>query len=445
MKRLSRRALFAYGLFGLPLALVALPVYVYVPQFYSDRFGLSLTAIGAALLLARLFDAFLDPAIGYWLDRVRRRASSGSGFPGDTRAGYSGAILLALPALAFGFIALFHPPELASDQPLVWFVAALLLVYAGFSIATIAHQSWGAGLSSVIGERSRVTATREACALVGVILAAVMPVWLSLGWLSLTFIVTLLAGSAVLLIHAPRPRPSALFSTDATLTGHAAATHEPASATANFVSAFAHVLRNRPFRWLFAVYIINGIAAAIPATLFLFFARDKLQLGDQAGLFLVLYFVAAAASMPLWVTLARRLGEARAWMIGMFLSIAAFVWVIELSAGDGTAFGVICVLSGLALGADLALPPALLAGVIGHAGHDGQREGSYFGAWNWATKINLALAAGISLPLLEALGYTPAATDAAGLQALSIGYAVLPCFLKLMAAALLWRAPLRQL
>ena len=107
-------------------------------------------------------------------------------------------------------------------------------------------------------------------------------------------------------------------------------------------------------------------------------------------------------------------------------------------------FRSICLLSGLALGADLALPPALLAGVIGDAGHSSQREGAYFGLWSWATKMNLALAAGISLPLLEWLGYVPGQPSEAGLRALVIAYALLPCLLKLVAAWLLWRAPLRD-
>jgi Na+/melibiose symporter-like transporter len=97
------------------------------------------------------------------------------------------------------------------------------------------------------------------------------------------------------------------------------------------------------------------------------------------------------------------------------------------------------------LGADLALPPALLAGVIALAGHSGQREGAYFGAWSWATKMNLALAAGIALPLLEWLGYLPGAVSRDGVHALAVGYAVIPCGLKLLAAVILWNAPLRDL
>ena len=83
----------------------------------------------------------------------------------------------------------------------------------------------------------------------------------------------------------------------------------------------------------------------------------------------------------------------------------------------------------MALGTDLPLPSALLAGVIAYEGDSGQHEGAYFGWWNFATKLNLALAAGLALPLLALLGYTPGTRSEAGLQTLSLAYAVLPCLL----------------
>jgi len=65
--------------------------------------------------------------------------------------------------------------------------------------------------------------------------------------------------------------------------------------------------------------------------------------------------------------------------------------------------------------------------------------GSYFGLWTLATKLNLALAAGIALPLLEALGYKRGRRDATALTALAIVCALVPCVLKLGAGvALLW-------
>ncbi len=410
MKPLTLPALFSYGLFGLPLALVALPIYVYVPQFYAERFGLSLALIGSALLLARILDAFIDPTIGLWIDK-RRNA-----------VGFQHFVSWSLPMLICGFIALFHPPALASAQPFAWFVSSLILVYLGFSLATISYQSWGAALTQERAQRTRLTGIREACGLAGVIIAAALPSVAGIGWLSSVFVVSLLAAALVLLRFSPRPQSAP----------------RSIAKVAQLFAPFSNVR----FRWLFSVFTVNGIAAAIPATLFLFFANDRLGLPQYAGFFLVLYFTAGAVSMPFWVAVAKRHGERRAWLAGMALAIVTFVWAYTLTSGEVTAYALICILSGFALSADLALPPALLAAVIGHAKDIGNREGAYFGIWNWATKINLALAAGIALPLLQVLGYQNGSTDPQGLHALALGYALLPCALKFVAAILLWRAPL---
>jgi Na+/melibiose symporter-like transporter len=128
----------------------------------------------------------------------------------------------------------------------------------------------------------------------------------------------------------------------------------------------------------------------------------------------------------------------------MALAIVTFAWAALLGAGDVAAYTAVCVASGVALGADLTLPGALLAGVIQRAGHGQQLEGAYFGWWNFATKLNLALAAGIALPLLGAFGYTPGSHDALALHALTVAYCLLPCALKLAASALLWTLWLRK-
>ena len=407
---LTLPALFSYGLFGLPLAMLALPIYIYVAPFYAQRSSLDLAQIGAVLLAARIAAAFIDPALGAWMAHGRR-----------SYAVYVGA---ALPLLLLGFGALFHPPSLSHGATLAWFLAALLFVYTAYGLAGIAHQSWGAALSQARAQRARVTAVREGCGLLGVILAAGLTSVLGYDGLSLAFAVCLLATGALLLARAPRP---ALRSAGDAVAG----------------SGWKVPLRQRAFRWLFAVLLVNGVAAAIPATLFLFFAGDYLRLGHYAGPFLIVYFCAAAASMPAWVALARRFGEARAWGGAMLLAASVFVWAYGLEAGAAWGFASICLLSGLALGADLALPPALLAGLIGAAGHAGRHEAAYFGWWNWGVQMSLALAAGIALPLLAWLGYVPGSNK--GLPALSVAYALLPCALKLLAALLLWRAPLQHI
>jgi Na+/melibiose symporter-like transporter len=148
---------------------------------------------------------------------------------------------------------------------------------------------------------------------------------------------------------------------------------------------------------------------------------------------LALYFVAGAASLPLWVRLAARRGRTFAWLAAMLLAMLAFASAGLLGPGDVTAFAFICLASGLALGADLALPAAIAADLGERQG----QAGACFGVWNFVAKLNLALAAGLALPLLGALGYVPG--GGSGLVALTFAYALLPLACKALAAVLLWR------
>ena len=148
--------------------------------------------------------------------------------------------------------------------------------------------------------------------------------------------------------------------------------------------------------------------------------------------------------MPLWLRAVRTLGLARSWLIGMLLAVVCFGWTAGLGSGQVQAFAVICALTGVALGADLALPGALLARLIARQGAQGQHDGAYLGWWNLATKLNLALAAGASLPLLQWLGYAPGSQDGQALQHLAWAYALVPCGLKLLAALLLYVLLIRR-
>ena len=410
----------AYGLLGLPLAFVALPLYVLLPNHYAREFGMPLATLGSVLLAARLFDAVSDPLLGRLSDYLFGRSVRAV-----LAVGAGSAVVLAL-----GLTSLFFPVVRSPDALIVWALIALLVTYTAYSQLSIAHQSWGARLGGDELQRSRIVAWREGAALVGVVLASVLPALLGLPVMLSVFAITLLIGWWA---WTRAPRPSAFAGVAV------AGVYRPPQR--------ASLWRpwGRPaFRRLLAVFMLNGIASAIPATLVLFFIQDRLQAPPaQEPMFLAAYFVCAALSIPLWLRAVARWGLARTWLVGMLLAIAVFVWTAFLGAGDVMPFLVVCALSGVAMGTDLALPSALLAGVIAAEGDSGQHDGAYFGWWNFATKLNLALAAGLALPLLGWLGYTPGTRSDDGLQTLGLAYAVLPCVLKLMAAAALYLLILR--
>ncbi len=396
-----------YGAMGLPLAFVALPLYVVLPNHYAAAFGMPLATLGLILLGARLFDAIIDPWIGRWCDHLFARSPSRV----LTMGLFAGVVLAA------GFGLLFFP---GTRDPLglaVWAGASLALTYTAYSALSVAHQSWGAMLGGNAQRRSRIVAWREGLALLGVVLASMAPrlFGLPLTWLLLC--VCLLLGWFAW-TQAERPQTQA----------------------ATRPRDLWQPLRRADFRRLLGIFVLNGIASAIPATLVLFFVQDRLQApAVMEPAFLGVYFVCAAVSMPLWLLLVGRIGLARSWLCGMLLAIASFAWAGTLGTGDTFAFLLVCAVSGLALGTDLALPGAMLAGLIANAGDRGSAEGAYFGWWNFATKLNLALAAGLVLPLLALFGYAPGARDGSALQALSVAYCLLPCLLKIGAAALLFR------
>lgn len=400
-----------YGLLGLPLAFVALPLYVVLPNFYAREFGMPLAVLGAILLGARLADALVDPLIGRWTDRLFARSV------GALLGWGAGAAVL----LATGFYLLFHPVTRDPGALAWWVMAMLLLTYGAYSALSVAHQSWGAMLGGDEAQRGRIVAWREGLGLAGVLLAATLPAVAGITWTAGVLCVALAAGWAAWR-SGPRPAPRPAV--------------RPPSIWRPFEQA--------AFRRLLAVFMLNGIASAVPATLVLFFIQDRLQApASLEPLFLGAYFACAALSMPLWLMAVRRAGLARSWLAGMVLAVGVFVWASRLGAGDVAAFAAVCALSGLALGADLAIPGALLAGVVARAGDSGHGEGAYFGWWNMATKLNLALAAGLALPLLQWAGYTPGARDAPALQALVVAYCLLPSLLKIAAGAALYGLVIR--
>ncbi len=403
----STRQGLSYGSLGVALAFVALPLYVLLPNYYAREFGVSLTTLGAILLSARLLDALIDPALGRWTDRL---------FGHSIRAVLRVAMVASI-ALALGFTALFFPPVRGAGL-LVWAQVALIITYAAFSLVSVSHQSWGARLGGDAPFRARVAAWREAPGLIGVLLASTLPVVAGLPVMISVFCVVLVLGLWVW-THAPRP---AVIPVDPAI-------HQD----------LWQPWRNARFRSLLLVFVLNGVASAVPATLVLFFVQDMLQAPQKLeGVFLGTYFVAGALAIPFWMQAVKRVGLAWAWWASMLLSIAVFIWAATLGAGDIWPYVAVCALSGVALGADLAFPSALLTGAIQAQGDQDRHEGAYYGWWNFATKLNMALAAGLALPLLDVFGYTPGARDADALQALVIAYCVLPCALKLIASSALF-------
>jgi Na+/melibiose symporter-like transporter len=421
--RLSRTVLLAYGGLGLPLAALNLPLYVYLPAFYADQLGLGLAAVGGALFAARLLDALTDPVIGELSDRSRWRF-------GRRRPW----LVLACPLLLWATWMLFVPDgPVGSGYLLLWSSAA----YVAWTLMLLPYTAWGAELASGYHERSRITAVREGCVIAGIVLAAALPALLGISADDQGQVLAALAWIMLLLL------PLALLALLLVVPEGDPGERTPLDLRKGLAIAW----RNRPFRRLIGAYFLNGIANGLPATLFLIFTADRLQLPDRAAPLLLLYFVAGIAAIPLWLRLSYRIGKHRAWAVAMLWASAAFIWVPLLGPGDYWGFLLICLLSGVALGADLALPASLQADVVDldwlESGR--RRTGLFFAVWSMTTKLSLALAVGIAFPILELAGLRAGgANSAVALGTLAALYGLVPVAIKLAATALVWNFPITE-
>ncbi len=416
--RLPVGTLAAFAGPSLPLAALYFPVYVFLAEFYAAERDLSLGFIGAALILVRLFDAVSDPAMGVISDKVKTRW-------GRRRIW----LVFGAPLVMLGAWCLFAPPASAGA---LWFVGFLFLLTLGWTIMLTPYFAWAAELSGNYTERARVAIWRDTTGLVGTILAAVL---YNAGadkaggmMLIAAMIVILLPVSvAVCVWRVPEPK-------------------DYSRKTTAKPEAFLRVLRREPLflRLLFA-YLINGAANALPATLFLFFVGDRLGAAEWGGPLLVVYFGAAVLGAPFWSWAVRYMPKHRVWCFAMIYACFVFGAALLLREGDVGWFAVICVLSGLALGADLALPSALQADLVDFdtARNGQQRTGAFFALWSLATKASLAITGGLALIILGVIGFeTGEANDAGVLTSLSFLYALAPIVLKLVAVAMMWQFPL---
>ena len=409
---ISVRSLLQYGLIALPVAFAGFPLYILAPDFYATQRGLSLTLLGSLLLALRLFDAVLDPLIGWMTDKLQ-----GQFLPVLSVAG----MLLCLSIYGlFNFVFF---------TPAIWFAVCTFFAVSAYSTLTIVLGAQATLWTSNRNDQTRIAGAREAFVLVGLVTAVSLPAVLGhvvsqnniYHWYAMVLAFLMVAGGIAF---------AALISQKMKVQD---------SEERRSVSILAALQKiPKESTKLFAVYGLSVLASSIPAVLVIFYVRDFLGAEHLTGVFLLLYFLFGVVGMPFWKRLSLYMGKYSAWACSNMLAVAGFIGAYFLQAGDVWPYAIVCVASGLALGADLTLPPSILADHI-HARGNAAFSATHYSFLAFIAKISLALASAIVLPALDAAGFNPhVANSDQALMALSAAYALIPCVLKLMAAGLLF-------
>lgn len=409
---LAKKDLFSYGILAMPLAFAGIPLYMHAPDFYATQYGISLTSLGLVLLFLRFFDAVQDPIIGYCSDKFSKYRH----------------IFIPCSALALliGFALLF---KLVVDSYLFWFALCVIVATTAFSILTINLNSLGGMWREDKNEKTIIASYREAFGLAGLILAVILPSILQTHVSkaeSFFYLSILLAISMVIAMYFFIKWYKAHNEINNIKQGDGFRFHQMGNIS-------------KGTRYFFIIYGLSMVASSIPTVLVLFFIRDRLGLESYTGVFLLAYFLSGAAGISIWNKLSRNIGKNKTWLVAMILAVISFVWAFLLDAGDFWQYLIICIISGIAFGAELVLPTSILADYIHH---DKQEDSAslYYGILAFLMKFSLAISTAIVLPYLEYSGFIAGKENTPyALQNLSVCYAIVPCVIKFLSIYSLWR------
>jgi GPH family glycoside/pentoside/hexuronide:cation symporter len=419
----------AYALPAFALAVVGIPVYVYIPKFYTDVVGVDITVVGYLLFGVRIFDAVTDPMIGWWSDGYRSKMGRRRPF-----------ILLGALLLAISMYFLFAPPMDGSPfLKTAWFAVWIYVLFLFWTFTAVPYESLGPELTRDYDERTSLFAMRDGFLIAGTLLAAGAPGIVRGLWAiesgpegeSKVFMQMALMYAPVLIgacgwcVYRVREHANV-----------------PGTGRLRLRESFRLVRRNGPFMILLAAFTVSALGSNLPAAMILYYVQYVLG-SSHADLFLLAYFVSGIVCLPIWIRIAGRIGKKNAWLLSMATNTSAFMGVFFLGPGDTWIYLILVVVSGIGFGATLALPSALQADVIDYdeliSGK--RREGYYVGMWSVAKKLSAAVGVGAGLSIIGILGYVPNVEQSEDVKwAIRSFYALIPsiCNLIAMAIALLY-------
>ena len=418
----------AYSFPALAISIPTIPLNLYLPTFYGVTLELGLAATGFALLTARVFDTITDPIVGIISDRFPIKRNYRKPW-----------IAVGSIIAAIGLYQLLNPPN---DAGIIYLICWSIILYLGWTFVAVPYLTWGAELSTDYNERTSITTSRETAGILGILTCGVIFTFSAnlnfseidtigiIGWATIGL-------GAISIPYMLKKVPDAGL----------VRLKKGKNTNRSFLRSVLQLTQNRLFVRLLAAWFLNGIANGIPSVLFFLYLDKVLGVNEtQRAVLILIYFSTAVAAMPAWLSLSKVFNKHRVWCYAMILAIGAFSLVPFLPEGAFYLFSIICILTGVCLGADLSIPPSIQADVLDYdkLKTRSQRAGLLFSLWGMATKLALACSVGLAFPLLDWLGFEPDMPDDSGRQALVFLYALLPVGFKCITVLAIWNFPLNR-
>ena len=419
--RRSNAVLAAFSGPCLPLAAFGVALPVTLPEFYATFVGLELGVVAAVFMAVRLIDIVFDPFIGWGMDRTKTRFGR-----------YRPWMALSTPMLMLAAFMMFVVVQ--PGAPPVYLFGWLLFLYLGFSIGTLGQLGWAAVLAPQYDQRSRVYGWWQVFNIIGVVLILVLPTIVVktgvgdyaagvriMGW---AIVIALPVTIGLAMVAVPEPVTKG---------------DQPHGS----LKAYLSLLGQKTVRKLLIADLLLGVAPGITGSLlFFFFGQIRGYDHTQAGLFMLVYFIAGLCGAPFWAWFATRVGKDKGLAVASVVSAVLYVGATLVPGGNFVLTAVVMFIAGLPYAAGLFLTRAMMA----DAGDEERfetgvdRTGLMLSILSATTKIGHVVAL-IPYLILQGVGFRalpgPAGNSDAALLTLQILFIAVPGVLLVLAGAVL--------
>ena len=427
-QQLSTLNYIGYSAPELVASFLVMPAAAIVPGIYAKYYGLELTAIATAVLVAKLFDGFSDPIVGYLSDRSRERTGSRKPWV------ISGGLLLVLCAYF-----LFSPSQ--KNVSITYFLFWYIAFYLAWTVYYIPHVTWGGELTTDYEDRAKVYGYRTTFQKLGFLSfygLPFLPLFSTSEFTPETLRISVLVGLVLMLL-------SLLllwrFSPDKPII-----TNQKRETLGAMLEA---IFQNRPLLIFVATYFLTGLGLGMWSGLQFIYLDGYLGLGSQVSTIFLTGSLVTLATIPLWMKSIEHIGKAATWTVGMTffaISMAGF-WGIK--PGTGVLLPLILMLvlfSGAACQA--IVTPSILADIVDYGiwkfGRD--RGGSYFAFYTLVVKVNAGIGAALGLGIAGLFGFDPGAgshSDEA-VFGLRLAFVVIPILLVTVSIGFIVKTPINK-
>ncbi len=406
-----------YALPGAGVSFIYTLFMVMYLKFATDTLLVSPFAMGGIFLAAKVWNALADPLVGTWSDRTRSAI-------GRRKSWLLGA---ALPIVLFTWAAWSPPAHLSPVAEVIWVGVAVLGFYTAFTAFEVPHAALGAELTQDPASRNRVFGTKYFVRSLGLIAALVFgtgvvmhPTTAREGAATLALVSGIATAGLIAIAVARLPRERADYQ---------------GRGGVNLRRALGDVWRNRDARLLLIALFIEAVGLGGLTVLVPYVTEYVLLRPDLTRPMLAVYMLSTFLAIPVWVLLARRFEKKKLWLFAMVQGGLGFGMLFWLGENDWLLMAVSSAIAGSAGACGNSIGQSLKADLIDlDELRSGERkEGAYFAAMSFVSKLGNALLASAAAFMLGFMGFVPNAdqSDAMKLALVSlmggaplVGYAI---------------------